>query len=150
MEKKYIKALDVKDFGHDLYVGDTIKIYGEETTITGFCASYNDGLEKWETIIYTIGRAEPFERSLGVIEILEDQPRSFKERSPFYAAQQGQTDAVWVKSTDRLPGYTTPVKWRDGNDYSHSTDGEIALINMAKPFLVNWEWLDESPQNLSK
>jgi hypothetical protein len=51
----------------------------------------------------------------------------------------------WVKATDRLPGYEKPVKWRDGNDHTHVTDGKIPLINMAKPFLIGWEWYDESP-----
>lgn len=54
-----------------------------------------------------------------------------------------QSDAAWVKASDRLPGYETPVKWRDGKDHSHVTDGKIPLIDMAKPFLVGWEWLDE-------
>lgn len=53
------------------------------------------------------------------------------------------TGAVWVKVSDRLPGYETPVKWRDGKDHSHATDGKIALIHMAKPFLTGWEWYDE-------
>lgn len=59
-----------------------------------------------------------------------------------YAGKR-RTGPVWIKAKDRLPGYETPVKWRDGNDHAHMTDGKIPLINMAKPFLVNWEWLDE-------
>lgn len=50
---------------------------------------------------------------------------------------------TWVKASDRLPGYETPVKWRDGNDHSHVTNGKIPLIHMAKPFLTGWEWYDE-------
>lgn len=80
MEKKYIKALDVTDFDHQLYPGDEIKIYGIETKIIGFSAQYNDGLEKWETIIHTIGRGDPFERTLPLMEVLEEQPRSYQER----------------------------------------------------------------------
>jgi hypothetical protein len=57
---------------------------------------------------------------------------------------QAPTGARWVKASDRLPGFTTPVRWRDGNDHSHVTDGKIPLIDMAKPFLVGWEWYDES------
>lgn len=51
---------------------------------------------------------------------------------------------TWIKASDRLPGYETPVKWRDGNNHSHATDGKIPLIHMAKPFLTGWEWYDES------
>lgn len=53
---------------------------------------------------------------------------------------------VWVKCSDRLPGYKTPAKWRDGNDHSQATDRRIPLMDMAKPFLVNWEWLDEATE----
>lgn len=97
-EKKYIKALEVNDFDHQLYPGDSIKIYGEETTIIGFSAQYNDGLEKWETIIHTIGRGDPFERTLPDIEVLEDQPRSYEQRTD-QLLRPGQQDAVWVKAT---------------------------------------------------
>lgn len=51
---------------------------------------------------------------------------------------------VWVKCSDRLPGYKTPAKWRDGNDHSYATSGKISLFDMEKPNLDNWELLDES------
>lgn len=57
-------------------VGDTIKIYGEETKVLGFHGAYNEGLEKWETIILTTGRGDPFERSIDVIEIDIDATES--------------------------------------------------------------------------
>jgi hypothetical protein len=135
MEKKYIKALDVKNFDHELYVGDEIKIYGQETTITGFSASYNDGIEKWETIIYTVGRGDPFERSLDVIEILQDQPRSFKERSPLYAAKQAPTGAVWVKA-DQKPEHNVGVLVFIPGEDNHITSGMWDISN-------EWVLLDE-------
>lgn len=54
-------------------IGSRIKIYGEETWVTGFYASFNEGMQKWETIILTTGRGDPFERSLDVIEVLNTQ-----------------------------------------------------------------------------
>lgn len=56
-----------------------------------------------------------------------------------------QTGAVWVKAKDRLPGWKRRVKWRDGNDHSCATNGEISLFEMEKPNLEGWEWYDESP-----
>lgn len=52
----------------------------------------------------------------------------------------------WVKATKRLPGWKTKVKWRDGNNHSYATDGNISLFEMDKPNLEGWEWLDESGQ----
>lgn len=56
----------------NLNIGDQIKLYGARTIITGFHASYNEGLEKWETIILTTGRGDPFERTLGDIEVYHE------------------------------------------------------------------------------
>jgi len=75
---------------------------------------------------------------------IEKSWEQYKTLNHLYRDEQALTGAVWVKATARLPGYTTPVQWRDGNDHSHATSGKIPLIDMAKPFLVNWEWLDES------
>lgn len=65
-----------------------------------------------------------------------------------FAMQQehlkAQTGPVWVKASERLPGWKKRVKWRDGNNHSYATDGEISLFEMEKPNLEGWEWLDES------
>lgn len=74
---------------------------------------------------------ETEEKAKGVCAILNQSLKS-------------QPSPAWVKCSNRLPGYETPVKWRDGKDHSHVTDGKIPLIHMAKPFLTGWEWLDES------
>lgn len=55
-----------------------------------------------------------------------------------------QPGAPWVKASDRLPEWKRRVKWRDGNDHSCATGGEISLFEMEKPNLEGWEWLDES------
>ena len=55
-----------------LKVGDNIKLYGKETTVTGFELSYNDALTppKYEIILLTTGRGDPFYRSLEQIEVI--------------------------------------------------------------------------------
>jgi hypothetical protein len=50
----------------------------------------------------------------------------------------------WVKCSDRLPGHKKRVKWRDGDNPAHVTDGEISLFEMEKPNLEGWEWYEES------
>lgn len=77
---KWIKALDRKKLDKRDYqfikVGDKIKLYGEETIVKGFYFSYNEGTEKWETIILTTQRGDPLERSLSDIEVCEDSCQS--------------------------------------------------------------------------
>jgi hypothetical protein len=159
MENKFIKALDVDDFDQ-LWAGDTIKIYGKETTITGFSAQYNDARGIWETIIHTVGRGDPFERTLSDIEVLEEQPRSYEQRASTLKAQQGG----WVRASERLPekggkennvivrgifkepGYNewpfVAYGYRNFNPDKQQMYFEIG----AKSYLTNdVEWLDESP-----
>lgn len=62
-----------------------------------------------------------------------------------YHLKEVPTGPRWVKCSDRLPGYKLRVKWRDGNDHSYATDGEISMFEMEKPNLEGWEWLDEQP-----
>lgn len=52
--------------------GDRIKLYGKETEVIGFEAAWNDGLNPpgYEIILLTIGRGDPFKRSLNCIEVL--------------------------------------------------------------------------------
>lgn len=57
-----------------IQVGDAIRIYGKETIVEGFHGAYNEGLGKWETIIMTTKRGDPFERSIDVIEVDADKP----------------------------------------------------------------------------
>ena len=58
-----------------LQIGDKIKLYGKETTVTGFEANWNDALEppRYEIILLTIGRGDPFYRSLDSIELLGNE-----------------------------------------------------------------------------
>jgi len=51
-----------------IQAGDKIRIYGKETTVEGFYGAYNEGLERWETILSTKS-GHPFERSIDVIEV---------------------------------------------------------------------------------
>lgn len=53
-----------------------------------------------------------------------------------------QPDAAWIKASERLPGYETPVRWRDGKDHYYATKGEISLSQMDKPNLEGWEWYE--------
>lgn len=140
-EKKYIKALEVSDFDHQLYQGDSIKIYGEETTITGFSAQYNDALEKWETIIYTVGRGDPFERTLPDIEVLEDHPRSYEQRTAqLFHPPQG---AVWVKASERLPGVRAEVKWRIDDVEWGVKETPLGMWYNKPNTFHKYEWYDE-------
>jgi hypothetical protein len=57
--------------------------------------------------------------------------------------QKGRQEAVWVKTTDRLPGWNQPVYWRIGE--GPQTKGKTPLSEMFKGgYLENWQWLDES------
>lgn len=62
---------------------------------------------------------------------------------------KAQIGARWVKCSDRLPGHKKRVKWRDGDNPSCITDGNISLFEMEKPYLDGWEWLDESADTLN-
>lgn len=72
--KNWVPALSITERGLYIKVGDLIRIYAKETIVTGFYGSFNEGLKRWETIISTTGRGDPFERSLDVIEIQSPQP----------------------------------------------------------------------------
>jgi hypothetical protein len=51
--------------------------------------------------------------------------------------------AVWVKTTDRLPGWNQPVYWRIG--VGPQTKGKTPLSEMFKGgYIENWQWQDES------
>lgn len=82
---KFIKATSLTPFhehsSHPIIIGSKIKLYGKETTVTGFYGAYNEGLEKWETIILTEGRGDPFERSVDQIEIDIDSDDSILSAS---------------------------------------------------------------------
>lgn len=78
-EKKnaYIRKLEAKLKECELprlEKGDKIKLYGKETTVVGFTASYNDALNKYEIILLTTGRSDPFYRTLDQIELLTLTP----------------------------------------------------------------------------
>lgn len=53
--------------------GDSIIIYGEHKTVMGFTAQWNDGLNEYEIILLTTGRADPFFRTYnsGAIELIK-------------------------------------------------------------------------------
>lgn len=56
----------------ELKKGDKIKLYGNETTVTGFDVIWNDALipPQYEIILLTTGRGHPFKRSLANIELI--------------------------------------------------------------------------------
>jgi hypothetical protein len=58
--------------------------------------------------------------------------------------QQATTGAVWVKASERLPGWTHPVHWRIAD--GPQTNGKIPVCEMSKgvDISVKWEWLYES------
>lgn len=92
---QFIKALKLKtldELDSNICVGDTIKIYGQETKVLGFYAAFNEGLMKWETIILTEGRGDPFERSLDVIEVLTPSESSFKKTNRNYQSPAPSKD----------------------------------------------------------
>jgi hypothetical protein len=73
-------------------------------------------------------------------EQIEDRKAAIEwYRNPAAEPRQG---AVWVKASERLPGWAQKVKWRveDGE----VLPGENALSDMTSPFsLEGFEWLDE-------
>lgn len=54
------------------------------------------------------------------------------------------TGGVWVKATSRLPGYTTPVKWRQGEIEMKVKAVWYMILDTNSEYLSNCEWLDES------
>lgn len=70
-------SVNISDEGTELpelHKGDKIKLYGRKTTVEGFTAQWNDAFDKYEIIIHTTGRGDPFRRSMDVIEIIEPKP----------------------------------------------------------------------------
>lgn len=56
----------------------------------------------------------------------------------------GQLGPVWVKATERLPGWEQPVHWRIGEGRPQ-TEGKIPLCDLHEGIKVtDWAWLDES------
>lgn len=59
--------------------------------------------------------------------------------------QDGQQPVPrWVKSSERLPGWNIPVKWRLG--HGPETSRKIALSEMTDNSneILKWQWYDES------
>lgn len=91
-EKKLFRKANLVYEDCNIKPGHIIKLYGKETIVKGFHASYNDALGRWETIILTEGRGDPFERSLADIEVLEDQP----DESPAEQPVVKQINREWI------------------------------------------------------
>jgi len=72
MEVKNLAQPDVSGSLPRLERGDKIKLYGKKTTVKGFEVYWNDALEppRYEIILLTTGRGDPFQRSLDMIEVL--------------------------------------------------------------------------------
>lgn len=58
-----------------------------------------------------------------------------------------QVGAVWVKASERLPGFKTPVKWRlDGIERNKGKVTVVYMANGESPaYLSDYEWLDATP-----
>lgn len=58
----------------------------------------------------------------------------------------GVKGAVWVKASERLPGFETPVKWRlDGIERNKGKVTVVYMANGESPaFLSDYEWYDET------
>lgn len=89
-QSRWVPALSGEGKQINIQVGDKIKIYGKVVEVEGFYGSYNAGLEKWETIILTTKRGDPFERSIDVIEVDAECPfkSPYSQPSP---AVEGET-----------------------------------------------------------
>lgn len=124
MESKYIKATEIKD-ELNIKPGQKIKLYGEETIVEGFYPSYNDALERWETIILTEGRGDPFERSLDVIEVLMVQPA--EPTIP----QQGAVTTVFVPCAEDDPRVIGSYTSTDGRSLCHVRESQVPVIEGA-------------------
>lgn len=113
---RWVKASDPEAIDINIQVGDRIRIYGTETTVEGFYGSYNEGLERWETIILTTKRGDPFERSIEHIEVNADIEFVSPFRSaPAYPVEEKAEDLGRVKEELRLC-------IRERNKYLHQVD----------------------------
>lgn len=65
---KWISANELQKMA-EIKIGDAIMLYGRKTTVIGFYVTFNEALDKWETIIETTDRGDPFERSSKDIKI---------------------------------------------------------------------------------
>lgn len=86
---------------------------------------------------------EEMEKQVNYPKVNEEQ---YKVRKEFDGRHVQRSGAVWVKASDRLPGFKTPVKWRlDGIERNK---GKVIVVYMATgespAFLSDYEWLDES------
>ncbi len=140
---KWVKATELKTQDEKdilIAVGNKIKIYGQETTVKGFYLDYNDGFEdiegkgRWEVIILTEGRGDPFERSLENIEVTADQD---------YIAPHQQDIISLVEPGKTKPFITANVKqiigmWEVDGPVSISFGKMVELFNE-----VVFQWLKD-------
>jgi hypothetical protein len=106
----------------DFTVGSKVLLYGQETEITGFHVSYNEGLEKYETIILTIGRGDPFERTLagGNLKLIQSKPIDWDTATLKYTAPaQVNTEELEKEASELAHKKTNGDGWlsaayRDG------------------------------------
>jgi len=162
---KWIKATELKTQDErdiNIVVGNKIKIYGNETTVKGFYLSFNDALDmdkgRWETIILTEGRGDPFGRSLNVIEVTLDQDyiSPFEPESPSPALPDTATGKElfeWVKASERLPELPNNswliARWllNDGVQMRSASKFEFEQAVKTMVDLSKLEWLDDNDEN---
>jgi hypothetical protein len=69
---KLLSIADVSGSLPKLQKGDKIKLYGRITSVEGFRVIWNEAFNDYEIILLTTGRADPFKRSLDVIELISN------------------------------------------------------------------------------
>jgi len=66
-----------------------------------------------------------------------------------YLHDHPQHGPVWVKAEDRLPGCSTPVKWRRNSKVRDGKETMQELIRLRPASFMEYEWLDESGKEVN-
>lgn len=81
-------------------------------------------------------------------EVVAKKINEFLKSFVGWEARPRQEGAVWVKATERLPGWNKEVKWRQlGKERGYETPK--SMLGWASMFLKDLEWYDESESHLS-
>lgn len=74
------------------------------------------------------------------------QDYCFYEQGYYDAIEATPTGAVWVKASERLPGWKQPVKWRVYGVERKTQTLSYLAYSESPADLPSYEWLDESGQ----
>jgi hypothetical protein len=142
MEKKYPVGIESNNSKHQDIILKVCKAHGIKPLelTTKHIALMSDCISE-----YIAQQPTPTGAVFPTKELTPEQLAVMNKTSSRLFVRDKPTGAIWVKASDQLPGWRTPVRWR------HESGGEVpakqtvsAMINSTPVSLHEYEWLDES------